>query len=99
MNLQEMDLGTVPPAAQSGGAGQGRLERVRGLLDKSVPNTNPYGNFAIRADGLAAWDGRPTNPRIEALRGGGSTPATLMSCGGSVPSFRCSFGRMYPTSR
>ena len=31
-------------------------------------NTNPYGNPWIRADGLAAFDGWPTSPRIEALR-------------------------------
>ena len=39
-----------------------------GLLDRSVPNTNPYGNQWIRADGLAASAGWPTSPRIEALR-------------------------------
>ena len=39
-----------------------------GLQDISVPNTNPYGNPMIRADGLAAFDGWPTSPRIEALR-------------------------------
>jgi len=39
-----------------------------GLQDRSVPNTNPYGNPMIRADGLAAFDGWPTSPRIEALR-------------------------------
>jgi peptide/nickel transport system substrate-binding protein len=38
------------------------------FLDRSIPNTNPYGNQAIRADGLAGWDGWPTSPRIEALR-------------------------------
>jgi peptide/nickel transport system substrate-binding protein len=39
-----------------------------GLQDRSVPNTNPYGNPMIRADGLAAFDGWPTSPSIEALR-------------------------------
>jgi len=39
-----------------------------GLNDRSVPNTNPYGNPMIRADGLAAFSGWPTSPRIEALR-------------------------------
>jgi peptide/nickel transport system substrate-binding protein len=39
-----------------------------GLQDRSVPNTNPYDNPMIRADGLAAFDGWPTSPRIEALR-------------------------------
>jgi peptide/nickel transport system substrate-binding protein len=39
-----------------------------GFLDRSVPNTNPYGSTMIRADGLAAFQGWPTSPRIEALR-------------------------------
>jgi peptide/nickel transport system substrate-binding protein len=39
-----------------------------GLFDRSLPNTNPYGNIWIRADGVAAFDGWPTSPRIEALR-------------------------------
>jgi peptide/nickel transport system substrate-binding protein len=38
------------------------------LLDRSVPNTNPYGNQWIRADGLSSFVGWPTSPRIEALR-------------------------------
>jgi peptide/nickel transport system substrate-binding protein len=38
------------------------------LIDRSVPNTNPYGNVWIRADGLAAFPGWPTSQRIEALR-------------------------------
>ena len=39
-----------------------------GLFDRSVPNTNPYGNTWIRADGLAAFAGWPTSARIESLR-------------------------------
>jgi peptide/nickel transport system substrate-binding protein len=39
-----------------------------GLVDRSLPNTNPYGNPMIRADGLAGGLGWPTSPRIEALR-------------------------------
>src|SRR6516162_2250429 len=39
-----------------------------GLQDRSIPNTNPYGNQMIRADGVAASIGWPTSPRIEALR-------------------------------
>ena len=39
-----------------------------GLVDRSLPNTNSYGNPMIRADGLAAFNGWPTSPRIEALR-------------------------------
>jgi hypothetical protein len=37
-------------------------------MDRSRPNTNPYGNPWIRADGLTAFPGWPTSPRIEALR-------------------------------
>ena len=37
-------------------------------MDRSLPNTNPYGNPWIRADGLKAYGGWPTSPGIEALR-------------------------------
>ena len=57
-------------------ASPGRARRIKGgwnaffffFFDRSNPNTNPYGNTWIRADGLAAFDGWPTSPRIEALR-------------------------------
>jgi len=48
-----------------------------GLQDRSVPNTNPYSNPMIRADGLAAFDGWPTSPRIEALRAAWLDAASL----------------------
>src|SRR5260370_884137 len=38
------------------------------MIDRSIPNTNPFGNQALRADGKAAWDGWPDSPKIEALR-------------------------------
>ena len=38
------------------------------LIDGSIPNTNPFGNQALRTDGKAAWDGWPDSPKIEALR-------------------------------
>jgi peptide/nickel transport system substrate-binding protein len=69
VDLQEMDLGTVLRRRQSQAEpGKGGWNVFFGLLDRSIPNTNPYGNIAIRADGLAAWDGWPTSPRIEELR-------------------------------
>jgi peptide/nickel transport system substrate-binding protein len=69
VDLQEMENGVrsrrllnqAPP-------GKGGWGAFFGLLDRSVPNTNPYGNSLIRADGLAASAGWPTSARIEALR-------------------------------
>jgi peptide/nickel transport system substrate-binding protein len=69
VDLQEMDLATVLRRRLSQAApDKGGWNAFFGLLDRSVPNTNPYSNYLIRADGLAAWDGWPTSPRIEALR-------------------------------
>jgi peptide/nickel transport system substrate-binding protein len=69
VDLQEMDLGTVLRRRTNQAApDKGGWNAVFGLLDRSVPNTNPYGNMWIRADGLAAFDGWPTSPLIEALR-------------------------------
>jgi len=69
VDLQEMDLGTVLRRRQNQAAtDKGGWNAFFGLFDRSVPNTNPYSNYALRADGLAAWDGWPTSPRIEALR-------------------------------
>ena len=48
-----------------------------GLNDRSVPNTNPFGNNLIRADGLAAGVGWPTSERIEALRAAWLDAASL----------------------
>ena len=69
VDLQEMEFGTVirrwfnQAAPEKGG-----WNVLFTLLDRSVPNTNPYGNPWIRADGHAAFAGWPMSPRIEALR-------------------------------
>ena len=69
VDLQEMDLGTVLRRRINQAApDKSGWNAVFGFLDRSVPNTNPYTNMWIRADGVAAFDGWPTSPRIEALR-------------------------------
>ena len=69
VEMQEMELGAAARRRQNQAApDKGGWNAFFGLVDRSLPNTNPYGNYAIRADGLAAWDGWPTSPRIEALR-------------------------------
>ena len=44
------------------------LERVFHTDRPFDPDTNPFGNQALRADGKAGWDGWPTSTRIEELR-------------------------------
>jgi peptide/nickel transport system substrate-binding protein len=69
VDLQEMDFGTfVRRRISQVAPDKGGWNLFFVLLDRSIPNTNPYGNNMIRADGLAASDGWPTSPRIEALR-------------------------------
>jgi peptide/nickel transport system substrate-binding protein len=69
VDLQEMELATAVRKRQNQAPpDKGGWSAFFGLFDRSVPNTNPYSNYLIRADGLAAWDGWPTSPRIEALR-------------------------------
>jgi peptide/nickel transport system substrate-binding protein len=69
VDLQEMEQGASIRRRQNQAASdKGGWNAFFGLLDRSVPNTNPYGNTMIRADGLAAFPGWPTSPRIEALR-------------------------------
>jgi len=69
IEMQEMELGALTRKRQNQGTpDKGGWNAFFGLVDRSIPNTNPYGNYAIRADGLAAWDGWPTSPAIEALR-------------------------------
>ncbi len=69
VDLQEMELGAALRKRQNQATpDKGGWSAFFGLFDRSTPNTNPYGNYLIRADGLAAWDGWPTSPRIEALR-------------------------------
>ena len=69
VDVQEMELGSAIRKRQNqSAADKGGWSAFFGLLDRSVPNTNPYGNVWLRADGLAAFDGWPTSPRIEELR-------------------------------
>jgi peptide/nickel transport system substrate-binding protein len=69
VDLQEMELAAANRKRQNRETpDKGGWNAFFGLFDRSVPNTNPYSNYALRADGLAAWDGWPTSPRIEGLR-------------------------------
>ena len=69
VNLQEMDFGTVVRRwASQAAPDKGGWNVFFTFMDRSAPNTKPYGNSNIRADGLAALPGWPTSPRIEALR-------------------------------
>jgi peptide/nickel transport system substrate-binding protein len=78
VDLQEMMLGTEISRWQNRAApNKGGWNAFFGLMDRSRPNTNPYGNPWIRADGLAAFPGWPTSPRIEALRAAWLDAASL----------------------
>jgi peptide/nickel transport system substrate-binding protein len=69
VDLQEMEMGAAVRRRQNQATpDKGGWNAYFGLNDRSVPNTNPYGNVLIRADGLTAYAGWPTSPRIEALR-------------------------------
>jgi peptide/nickel transport system substrate-binding protein len=69
VDLQETEMGSVSRRWLNQAApDKGGWNAFFALLDRSNPNTNPYGNIAIRADGLAAFVGWPNSPRIEALR-------------------------------
>jgi peptide/nickel transport system substrate-binding protein len=69
VDMQEMEQGAaIRRRLNQAAPDKGGWNAFFGLLDRSVPNTNPYGNTMIRADGLAAFVGWPTSPRIEALR-------------------------------
>jgi peptide/nickel transport system substrate-binding protein len=69
VDVQEMELATSSRRRLNQAApDKGGWNAFFGLLDRSVPNTNPYDNMWIRADGLAAFIGWPTSPHIEALR-------------------------------
>lgn len=69
VDFQEMDQGASLRRRQNQAApDKGGWSAFFGLLDRSIPNTNPYGNAMVRADGHAALVGWPTSPRIEALR-------------------------------
>src|SRR5215472_2116987 len=69
VDFQEMEQGASICRRQNQAApDKGGWSAFFGLVDRSLPNTNPYGNPMIRSDGLAAFVGWPTSPRIEALR-------------------------------
>ena len=69
VDFQEMEQGASIRQRQNQAApDKGGWSAFFGLVDRSLPNTNPYGNPMIRSDGLAAFVGWPTSPRIEALR-------------------------------
>jgi peptide/nickel transport system substrate-binding protein len=69
VDVQEMELGAaMRRRLNQATPDKGGWNAYFGLNDRSVPNTNPYGNINLRADGLAAFDGWPTSPRIETLR-------------------------------
>jgi len=69
VDLQEMEQAASLPRPQNQAPpDKGGWNAFFGLVDRSLPNTNPYGNPMIRADGLAGGLGWPTSPRIEALR-------------------------------
>jgi peptide/nickel transport system substrate-binding protein len=69
VDFQEMDFGTlVRRRGNQAPPDKGGWNAFFTLIDRSIPNTNPFGNQAIRADGKAGWDGWPSSPRIEALR-------------------------------
>ena len=78
VDLQEMEQGASIRRRQNQAApDKGGWSVFFGLLDRSLPNTNPYGNPQIRADGLAAFPGWPTSERIEALRAAWLDAASL----------------------
>jgi len=78
VDFQEMELGAAIRRRQSQAPpDKGGWNAFFGFLDRSLPSINPYGNRVIRADGLAAWEGWPTSPRIEALRAAWLDAASL----------------------
>jgi peptide/nickel transport system substrate-binding protein len=69
VDFQEMDFGTVIRRRTSQAPpDKGGWHVFFTLIDRSIPNTNPFGNQGLRADGKAAWDGWPDCPKVEALR-------------------------------
>jgi peptide/nickel transport system substrate-binding protein len=69
IDFQEMDFGTVVRRrGNQGPPDKGGYNVFFTLIDRSIPNTNPFGNQALRADGKTGWDGWPSSPKIEELR-------------------------------
>ena len=70
IDFQEMDFGTVlRRRASQAPPDKGGWNVFFTLIDRSIPNSHPFGNPNLRTDGEAAYDGWPTSPRIEELRG------------------------------
>jgi peptide/nickel transport system substrate-binding protein len=69
VDLQENEFGTVVRRRTSQAPpDKGGWNVFFTMIDRSIPNTHPFGNPALRADGKAAYDGWPTSARIEELR-------------------------------
>jgi peptide/nickel transport system substrate-binding protein len=69
VDLQEMDFGSVVRRrANQGPPDKGGYNMFCTLIDRSLPNANPYGNLAIRADGKEILNGWANSPRVEELR-------------------------------
>ena len=78
VDLQEMEQGaSIGRRRNQAAPDKGGWSAFFGLVDRSLPNTNPYGNPMIRADGLAAGFGWPTSGPIEALRAAWLDAGTL----------------------
>jgi len=69
IDFQEMDFGIVLRRwANQAAPDKGGWNLLFALMDRSIPNTNPYGNPWLRADGPDGFVGWPTSSQIEALR-------------------------------
>jgi peptide/nickel transport system substrate-binding protein len=69
IDFQEMDFGTVVRRrGNQAPPDKGGWNVFFTLIDRSIPNSHPFGNPNLRTDGKAAYDGWPTSPRIEELR-------------------------------
>jgi peptide/nickel transport system substrate-binding protein len=69
IDFQEMDFGTViRRRTNQAPPDKGGWNAFFTLIDRSIPNSHPFGNPNLRADGKAAYDGWPSSPRIEELR-------------------------------
>src|SRR5215831_17444504 len=78
IDLQEMENGVRSRRLlNQASPDKGGWSAYFGLIDRSTPNTNPFGNNLIRANGLAAGFGWPTSERIETLRAAWLDAASL----------------------
>ena len=71
VDLQEMDFGSVVRRRSNQGPPEkGGYNTFCTLIDRSLPNVNPYGNLAVRADGKEVLNGWANSTRVEELRAG-----------------------------